>query len=56
MAVDVHTDTAVLPSDSMCGGVGGAAVHAVALGNVHTLRRLLDKRIDIIGCGGVSCG
>ncbi|KAI9728701.1 MAG: dihydroorotate dehydrogenase [Chrysothrix sp. TS-e1954] len=41
------------------GGVGGAAIHPLSLGNVATLRRLLDEReelrgIEILGTGGVS--
>lgn len=41
------------------GGLAGAALHPIALGNVATLRRMLDshqslKGIDIIGVGGVS--
>jgi len=41
------------------GGVGGAPLHAIALGNVRTIRMMLDKyprlaSIEIIGVGGVS--
>lgn len=41
------------------GGAGGAAIHAISLGNVCTLRNLLDqhdglRHIEIVGCGGVS--
>ena len=41
------------------GGAGGAAIHTLSLGNVATLRRMLDqhqglRHIEIIGVGGVS--
>ena len=41
------------------GGLAGSALHSLALGNVATLRRMLDahkelKHIEIIGVGGVS--
>ena len=41
------------------GGLAGSALHPLALGNVATLRRMLDahkelKHIEIIGVGGVS--
>ena len=43
------------------GGMAGEALHPLALGNVYTLRRLLDKHeetslreISIIGVGGVT--
>ena len=40
------------------GGMAGAALHPLALGNVKTIRRMLDERpalkhIEIIGTGGV---
>ena len=43
------------------GGLGGTTIHALSLGNVRTIRTLLDesrceevRRIKIIGVGGVS--
>jgi len=46
---------------TVIGGMAGEAVHPLALGNVYTLRRLLDKNeeislreISIIGVGGVT--
>ncbi|MCJ1485679.1 dihydroorotate dehydrogenase [Schaereria dolodes] len=43
------------------GGLAGAAIHPLALGNVRTIRRMLDsyprlRSIKIIGVGGVSDG
>ncbi|EME88964.1 uncharacterized protein MYCFIDRAFT_100268, partial [Pseudocercospora fijiensis CIRAD86] len=43
------------------GGMAGAPIHSLALGNVKTIRAMLDKHeelqgIDIIGIGGVSDG
>ena len=43
------------------GGLAGAALHPLALGNVRTIRRMLDKherlrKISIIGVGGISDG
>ena len=43
------------------GGLGGSALHSLALGNVFKLRKLLDQHlslssIEIIGVGGVSNG
>lgn len=43
------------------GGLAGAALHPLALGNVRTIRRMLDsheniRHLDIIGVGGVSDG
>lgn len=43
------------------GGLAGAALHPLALGNVRTIRRMLDshesiRHLDIIGVGGVSNG
>jgi dihydroorotate dehydrogenase (fumarate) len=56
--VSTHTGFA-LPT--VMGGMAGEALHPLALGNVYTLRRLLDKQedislreISIIGVGGVT--
>lgn len=43
------------------GGLAGVALHPLALGNVKTLRRMLDsqeilRHVDIIGVGGVMDG
>ena len=58
---DVHHQYATLGSASGegIGGLGGTAIHPLSLGNVRTLRRLLDEHpelctIDIIGVGGVK--
>jgi dihydroorotate dehydrogenase (fumarate) len=46
---------------TVIGGMAGEALHPLALGNVYTLRRLLDKQeeislreISIVGVGGVT--
>ncbi|EAA31728.2 FMN-linked oxidoreductase [Neurospora crassa] len=51
---------AALPTDLGTGGLAGAPLHPLALGNVKTLRKMLDERektlghrIQIIGVGGV---
>ena len=47
----------LLPGEGM-GGMGGAAIHPLALGNVLSLRRALDgagmAHVDVIGVGGVA--
>ncbi|RSH86804.1 dihydroorotate dehydrogenase [Apiotrichum porosum] len=50
---------AILPSDGGFGGLAGPAIHPLSLGNVVTLRKLLNEAgladtVDIIGVGGVS--
>ncbi|ORY65078.1 uncharacterized protein BCR38DRAFT_457334 [Pseudomassariella vexata] len=57
----VLSDTEGQPqlAGSGIGGMAGAPLHPLALGNVATLRRLLDRteetsRVDIIGVGGVE--
>ncbi|MCJ1246509.1 dihydroorotate dehydrogenase [Trapelia coarctata] len=49
------------PNGSGIGGLAGAALHPLALGNVRTIRKMLDQHecleeVDIIGVGGVSDG
>jgi len=57
--VSTHTGSFALPT--VVGGMAGEALHPLALGNVYTLRRLLDKhqevslrKISIVGVGGVT--
>jgi len=38
------------------GGLGGAAMKPIALGQIIQLRQHLDKRIQIIGAGGIRSG
>ncbi|KAK3351952.1 hypothetical protein B0H65DRAFT_420732 [Neurospora tetraspora] len=51
---------AALPSELGTGGLAGAPLHPLALGNVKTLRKMLDQRqeklghrVQVIGVGGV---
>ncbi|KAK3493781.1 hypothetical protein B0T13DRAFT_317775 [Neurospora crassa] len=51
---------AALPTELGIGGLAGAPLHPLALGNVKTLRKMLDEReekiglrVQIIGVGGV---
>lgn len=51
----------ILPGPGGLGGMAGPPLHPLALGNVLTIRVLLDQReelahVDIIGIGGVSDG
>ena len=56
----LSNDESVLPSENGTGGMAGPPLHPLALGNVATLRKLLDESglsgIQIIGVGGVRDG
>ena len=58
LAVDIDTEAPALAEamGASYGGLGGPAVHNLALGNVRRLRQLLRADIDIIGVGGVNSG
>lgn len=54
-------DIAALPSEGGLGGMAGPPLHPLALGNVRSLKRAIEKstelnHISIIGVGGVSDG
>ena len=57
---DTHGTPALKSSSGAgIGGMAGAPIHVLSLGNVKTIREMLDKEpklrgIDIIGIGGVS--
>ncbi|KAA8893879.1 hypothetical protein FN846DRAFT_787292 [Sphaerosporella brunnea] len=54
---DATAPTPTLPGSGI-GGLAGAAIHCLSLGNVNTLRRELDnaglRDVTVIGVGGVS--
>lgn len=57
----MHDGKSVLNSEvgTGIGGMAGTAIHALSLGNVYTLRQMLDqepqlKALQIIGVGGVN--
>lgn len=58
MASQVTTGPQAVLPEAGFGGMAGPAIHPLSLGNVVSLRTLLDKRglkeIDIIGVGGVA--
>ncbi len=56
LIIDPDTnESGIIPNHGL-GGIGGKYVKPFALSNVKTFRRLLREDIDIIGCGGVTCG
>lgn len=55
MVIDPLTDVPVIEPKGGLGGLGGTLVKPTALANVYNFKKLLPN-IDIIGCGGVTCG
>lgn len=56
LVIDPHNESVVIKPKQGLGGIGGGCVKATALANVFKFRELLNKDIQIIGCGGVVCG
>ena len=63
LVLDASNDAPAICSSngSGIGGLAGAALHPLALGNVRTIRRMLDRHVElgdisIVGVGGVSDG
>jgi dihydroorotate dehydrogenase (fumarate) len=54
--VDTETETPCIKPKQGFGGVGGSAMKATTLANVHKFYQLLGDSVDIIGCGGVTSG
>ena len=55
LVIDVETDKPVIEPKNGLGGIGGSLIKPTSLANVYNFKKLLPK-IDIIGCGGVTCG
>lgn len=56
LAVDVHSETPTIASNSGYAGLSGPVVKYTALANVCKFRSLLDPSIDVVGVGGISSG
>jgi dihydroorotate dehydrogenase (fumarate) len=56
MIVDAATESAVIRPKKGLGGLGGAYIKPVALGNVWSFYNLLEGKVSIKGCGGVYTG
>ena len=54
LVVDPETETIVIKPQNGFGGIGGKAIKATALANVHKFATL--TKCSIIGCGGISNG
>jgi dihydroorotate dehydrogenase (fumarate) len=47
--------TRIAPKNGL-GGIGGLYLKPIGLSNVFNFSKLLNNKVDIIGCGGVSSG
>lgn len=54
--IDSDSESVVIKPKNGFGGVGGKAMKATTLANVHKFYQLLGDSVDIIGCGGVTSG
>lgn len=54
--IDSETETVQIKPKNGFGGIGGSAMKATTLANVHKFYQLLGDSVDIIGCGGVTSG
>ena len=55
MVIDPKTDKPVIEPKGGLGGLGGTLVKPTTLANIYNCKKVLPN-IDIIGCGGVTCG
>lgn len=56
LVIDTETEDSVIKPKGGFGGLGGTITKPVGIANVAQLRKRLDEKIDIIGCGGVRFG
>ncbi|WP_417427831.1 dihydroorotate oxidase [Halpernia sp.] len=54
--IDTENESVVIKPKDGFGGIGGAYVKPTALANVRAFYTRLNKKIKIIGCGGVESG
>lgn len=51
----INETTCIHPKDGI-GGIGGLYMKPTSLSNVYNFHKILNDKIDIIGCGGISKG
>lgn len=56
LLVDSDLESTLIHPKNGLGGCGGDFIRPIALSNVRNFYNLLGDKLDIIGCGGVSCG
>lgn len=56
LVIDTYNEQSVIKPNGGCGGLGGSIVKPIGLSNVKTFKSILGRKIDIIGCGGVTNG
>ena len=54
--IDSKTETTVIKANAGLGGMSGRVLQPIALANVRQFRKLLNKNIHIVGCGGITNG
>ena len=56
LIVDFETETVAIKPKNGLGGLGGAYIKPTTLANIHLFYELMDKKVAIIGCGGIENG
>ncbi|HOO82631.1 MAG TPA: dihydroorotate oxidase [Alphaproteobacteria bacterium] len=56
LVIDPDSESVVIKPKHGFGGIGGDFIKPTALANVRKFYTLLDKKVSIIGCGGVKTG
>lgn len=56
LVIDYEDETTVIRPKNGFGGVGGTCMKPTGLANVRKFYTLLNGKVDIIGCGGISTG
>lgn len=56
LMLDYINETTIIKPKNGLGGIGGLYLKPTGLANVYQFSKLLDNKVDIIGCGGISHG
>ncbi len=56
LVIDPQTERPLIKPKGGFGGIGGKFIKPTALANVRRLYELLDRKIDIVGVGGIESG
>ncbi len=56
LVIDPQSESILIKPKNGFGGIGGDFIKPTALANVRKFYTLLDKKVSIIGCGGIKTG
>lgn len=56
LMINYETETACIKPNDGLGGISGSYLKPISLANVYNFHKILQDKVDIVGCGGIKSG